>query len=254
MTGPAADSKHSVRRRLIVLLALIVGGFATGAASGIIPGRFILPSHRKPMTIEYEAVSQKVPLYYTFFYRSDGRHVEAYRYRQSVDGLPPATRIIEDPAQRRRTTVNIPLNITSSSLVPETAVAGSLRPPSPFANRWSCRHEIASLVPGGESTECHQSDQKYLGYSVWKVATTLGRPPNQVVMEFLLAPALDWHFVQRTLRRGRDGDISTVKATRITEGEPDPSLFAVPSNSKVVAPKELSHLLRDPGVGNSRGR
>jgi len=162
-----------------------------------------------------------------------------------MNGETPEIRIIEFPAQDRRTSVNSSANITSSSTVPHAVVADGLRVPALFSNRWSCRSETAALAPGATDTNCEYSNAKYLGYEVWSVQTRVGVPPNHVVLELLLAPTLDWHWLQRTVRRGKDGAVlGIVKAVNVIEAEPDRTLFEIPRTAKSVSPKEFSRSVR----------
>ena len=229
-------------RLYIRIVALVVVGLAAGITFWLVLQRFVFYGHRKPMTIEYASwprSKEAMPLYYTFFYRSDGVHVEAYRYSRSYDGPLPVTRIIDFPNENRRVSVDITRNLISSSVVPATAEAGNLRPPSLFDTAWACRAEMAVLLPGGTDTKCERSSTKYLGFPVWKASTRLNRPPHQVVMELLLAPALDWRVLQRIMRDGDGTALGTVKAVRVTKGEPDRSLFEVPQTAKSVSAKEF---------------
>jgi hypothetical protein len=88
------------------------------------------------------------------------------------------------------------------------------------------------FVPGTEAT-CAPSSVKILGYSTMLLRYTFGPTQEPRLAEELVAPALNWQMLQKTLLNKGQTYFKTV-AVKIVEGTPPDDVFHVPHDAVVT--------------------
>jgi hypothetical protein len=155
-----------------------------------------------------------------------------------VGGLQPTRRTILSPRKRRQTEVADRVGLkTTYDLSSEVGGNGRRRTPQP------------QCAPNPTSGIRLVGQESVLGFetSVYRHETTDGGDGGTIVHQYWPAPEL-LCFELRTVSTKRDAksDVTAVftkTAVRVTPGEPDPRLFAVPAAFREVRPSEFERAL-----------
>lgn len=225
--------------RLRVWLATIcLIGFTLGLA---IPSKVVRSlvgiKNRRPLVVEYSKLSELGETgSFTEYVRSDGAfaHEEARVvfpsgvFRPSRYIALPSKGVIMffDPESKL---------VVTQALGPDRAYNDFTRPHRSGDSQSDCLGEIHSAFPKAKSWACVPADRSVLGYRVWRARITLSTPAAEtLVLEDLLAPALDWRWLERTtIKNGKI--VGTLTATKILEVEPPDQLFHVTKDARLTS-------------------
>jgi hypothetical protein len=154
--------------------------------------------------------------------RSDGSEADVFR-SIAPDGRPALMRIVVDPNQLRRIVADgLTESTTTTHLSQEYA-------------------ESFKTKPSSCGAEPQAERRTYLGYETLRISRSVkSGSASTIVVEQWLAPALNCYPLRETYLRpaeGRDPIVVTEReVTSVTPGEPDSSLFDIPSAYKERAP------------------
>ena len=219
-------------RRLTLSIGLIaITGLLVGASSELLATHGGLSGHGKPMTIIYVfGPLSSQDRYYTIYYRSDGSSVFEYgRRTETKSSSFPHFRYIDFPKQLHRVTIDSETNSILTQKVPASGFEPELRS-SLIDWTLACKRASAALFPAAIERTCERARDPLLGYRVWNVRLKLAKTPQEIIIQAVLAPSLDWHMLQRTTLRGQQV-LGKVSAVRVIEGDPPQNLFEIPKGS-----------------------
>lgn len=197
---------------------------------------------RKPVIIEFIKQTKsfaEVPDLkggYTEFIRSDGSVVTEGNGTLYANGdLRPARAIVRPDAEVTMT-FDPQTNFLVTRKMGVAEKNGYIRPVSRDDSKSGCLSELHYEFPAATHLQCTLEAQPILGYRVWRAAATIDiQEGHNIVMEDLLAPSLNWHYLQRSVIDG--GKFSgRLIAVKVMETDPPQDLFHVPKDAKVVSP------------------